>query len=634
MTAVYQPIARLLPLSARAVGTIVLRRSRELADCSDTELGDLARSVRWQLRERPGSSSLRIETFAVVASAIRRVFGFEPYGVQIRGGWQMSSGRLVEMQTGEGKTITALLPAAFHGSFGRGCHVATANDYLAERDADEMGPVFRMLGLSVGCVREDMSDDDRRTAYHCDVTYGTGKEMGFDFLRDCLKRGPQSGDAIAPIGVNELPVQREHYFALVDEADSVLLDEARTPLVIAGPPDDNRTEETLRHWADSTCRNLEPQRDFVIEAKKRSVELTDAGCRRVTLTARSASARLFPVEQLFSAVETALVARHVFVRDRDYIVNEQGEVEIIDLSTGRRRVGSRWQEGLHQAVEAKEKLVISADSTTSARVTIQSYFRRYRHLAGMTGTAMSAKLEFQKTYRLRTCSIPTHRPSRRVARPTRVFIDAAAKCRAIADETQTMIESGRPVLIGTPSVEASELVAAALSEAGIVFSLLHARRDDVEAEIVAAAGQASRVTVATNMAGRGTDIRLEDSVKSAGGLHVIATERHASGRVDRQLVGRAGRQGDPGTFRFVLSLDDELLHRLGSARIAQLKRMARPDAHGELRADRWEKLFLRTQARIERRDRKQRAMLLKSETKSLAACERMGIDPNLEWCDL
>ena len=624
--------ARLAHWMAQARG--IIGRAESLQCLTDAELLGRSRNLQWQARSGIPLTQLAVEGGALVREAARRTLRMEHYSVQLAGGLALLEGCVAEMQTGEGKTLTATLPVFLRALEGRGAHVVTVNDYLARRDAQVTGGVYAALGLSVGCIQAEMPDDERRQAYACDVTYGTASELGFDFLRDRLRRGAGNSDELRsrPFGTGasdgETPVQRGHHFAVVDEADSVLIDEARTPLIIGQNRPNNAPTVALTRWAERAASQLTPQRDFVYEARHRAAWLTDSGCRRVILLGKPSLLAPLDTERIHTAVERALTARLGFQRDRDYVVADD-EVVIVDESTGRMMDGRKWQDGLHQAVEAREHLPITAATGQAARVTVQTFFRQYRHLCGMTGTAQPVRRELSKSYGLRVTVIPTHRPCIRQPLPPRVFATLAAKRAAVADEVAQHHAAGRAVLVGTPSVEASEALSALLESQGLSHQVLNARHHAREAQIVLEAGQPGRITIATNMAGRGTDILLHDDVRTAGGLHVIATEMHTAGRIDRQLVGRAGRQGDPGSFRFFLSLEDELLQSLTPAQQETLARQARPDARGELPAG-WLGVFRKTQRRLERLHAGQRRNLLRQEQQVAREHALMGLDPYLE----
>ncbi len=619
----------------RATAERIMARRKELEKVSDQELFKRAQELRWEAKAGVPLHKLLVEAYALVCESARRTLGLIHYPVQIMGGIALFEGNVAEMQTGEGKTLTATLPAFLRALVGKGVHIVTVNDYLARRDATEMGPVYELLGLTVGCIQTPMEPEERRPEYAKDITYGTAKEFGFDFLRDRLRLGVSGGSSRRngqrrrTQGANA-PVQRGHYFALIDEADSVLIDEARTPLIIGLTfPNDAGTVSLFR-WCQRAISHLEPNVDFAYEPHRRSAYLTDAGCRKVLLLSKPTLINNVDAERLYKHVENALTARYGFLRDRDYVVVDN-EVKIVDESTGRIMDGRKWQDGLHQAIEAKEMVPITSESGEAARITVQSYFRQYMYIAGMTGTAVQAKKEIKKTYGLSVAVIPTNRPCIRRGYPPRIFATMEAKRLAIVEEIEEMLRLNRAVLVGTPSVEASEALGKMLREKGIEHQILNARYHELEAKIVAQAGQSGRVTVATNMAGRGTDIKLTDELREAGGLHVIATEMHSSKRIDRQLIGRAARQGDPGSFRFFLSLEDELLRVLEKDYLERVRRRAKAqaDANGEL-PRRWLRFFRKTQRFIEKEHYKQRRDLLKFEKQRMESYRSMGLDPCLE----
>ncbi len=617
----------------RALAGQILARATTLAQgTGGVSLADQILRLRWQARSGQPLKSLLPETFALGIEASRRILGKTHYPVQVMGGLAIIEGCVAEMQTGEGKTLTAVLPALLRALPGRGCHVLTANEYLASRDAEEMGKVFRELGLTTGCVEDEMDDEARRPAYACDITYGTASQMGFDFLRDRLKRGADPDGHLPRTRFGgqsgETPVQRGLHFALIDEIDSILIDEAKTPLIIGIEDRDRPAIESLYRWADHCARGFILNEDFLIDPRTRQIDLTEGGSRKVILLSKPLVLDQLDTETICQHVEKALNAHWMFYCDRDYVIHE-GEIAIVDEGTGRIMDGRKWQDGLHQAIEVKEGLKISAQTGSAARITVQSLFRRYEHLGGMTGTARTAKRELKRVYRLPVIVIPTHRPCIRRPLPNRVFTTLAAKWRAAAEATLEYVRQGRSILIGTPSVEASLGLSVILEELGISHRVLNATRHAEEAEIVSHAGEQGRVTVATNMAGRGTDILLEDAVRKAGGLHVIATEYHTSARIDRQLVGRSARQGDPGSFQFLLSLEDELLRVIPPSRLERLRQQARADAKGEL-PGKWSSLFSKTQQRLERLHVKQRRQVLQYEQQRAARYHRLRLDPFVE----
>jgi preprotein translocase subunit SecA len=525
-----------------------------IAALSDDEIGARSRRIRDRARAGTALASLRAETFALVREASRRAIGLRPFDVQIVAGLALDRGRIVEMQTGEGKTLAAVMPAVLNALTGEGVHVLTFNDYLARRDAQWMGPIYQMAGLSVGFVQQGMTKDERRRAYLCDVTYVTAKEAGFDHLRDLLARDPRD------------VVHRPFHFALVDEADSILIDEARVPLVIAGHVG---REESAAPRLAALVGSLTKGADFDTDEYGRDVEFTDAGIDRVERALACGSLHDERNYLLLTQLNCALHARALLRRDVDYIVKD-GRIQIVDELTGRVVTDRHWPDGLQAALEAKEGLELRPDGRILGSTTLQRFLRGYRRVCGMTGTASDAATELRTTYGLDVLVLPTHRPMIRLDHPDVVFTTRAAKENALVAEITRAHASGRPVLIGTLTVDESERLAARLRAAGIVCDVLNAKHDEQEARIVARAGAPGAVTVSTNMAGRGTDIRLGGEDESAhgqvaalGGLYVIGTNRHESRRVDLQLRGRAGRQGDPGESRFFLSLEDDLLVRYG-----------------------------------------------------------------------
>lgn len=632
------------------------------------KLADQVTQLRWLAKSGHSLKSLLPQAFALGIEASRRVLGKTHYPVQIVGGIALIDGYIAEMQTGEGKTLTAVLPALLRSLPGRGCHILTANEYLAKRDAEEMGQVFRELGLSTGCVYEELQDEQRAREYRCDITYGTATQIGFDFLRDRLKRGadPNEGPkaASASLGSAAGVVQRELYFALIDEADSILIDEARTPLIIGLETKDVSSIESLYRWSHHAASTLRINKDYEIEDRKRLLDLTDAGCRKVILLPKPIVLDQLDMETIYQHVERALSATHLYQRDRDYVVVDGREIAIVDEGTGRVMDGRKWQDGLHQAIEVKEGVQLSAQTGSAARITVQSLFRRYEHLCGMTGTARPARRELKKVYRLPMMVIPTNKPCIRQGLPTRVFATLDTKWKAVARATREIIQQGRPVLIGTPSVEASIGLSEILRDFQIDHRVLNAYEHQQESEIVALAGLPGRVTISTNMAGRGTDIllggRQRDSselqkyseelreqvwnqwesdrettcreVRRAGGLHVIATEMHTSARIDRQLIGRAARQGDPGTYQFFLSLEDELLRALPQAERESIRTSGRPDAQGEVSVS-WTRIFTRTQSILENLHTKQRKQQLEQEKQRANRYHKLRLDPFIELTD-
>jgi preprotein translocase subunit SecA len=530
----------------------------ELLRLADGELRERTLGLRGRARSGEALDALLPECFALVREAARRTLGERPYEVQILAGLAMHEGKLVEMQTGEGKTLAAVAPVVLNALAGRGVHVLTYNDYLSQRDAAWMGPVYEQLGLSVGCVHEGFTPRERQRAYACDVTYVTVKEAGFDHLRDglCLEPSAQ--------------VHRPFHFALVDEADSLLVDEARIPLVIAGTVDEPQID-LLR--LTEAARRLKRGRDFDLDEYGRNIFLTDRGAERAEALLRCEN--LFAAEnvRLHAELRNALHAEVLLRRDVDYIVRD-GRVELVDELTGRVAENRLWPDGLQAAVEAKEGLLLQPEGRILDSITIQLFLQKYPRLCGMTGTARPAAAELSEVYGLGVLTVPTHRPLIRIDHPDLVFGTRAAKHQALREEIGRVHSTGRPILVGTVSVEESERLTVDLQAAGIECRVLNAKNDAEEAEIVAEAGAPGVVTISTNMAGRGTDIRLggsgearRDEVLELGGLYVIGTNRHESRRIDDQLRGRAGRQGDPGASRFFISLEDDLMQRYGIERL-------------------------------------------------------------------
>jgi preprotein translocase subunit SecA len=526
-----------------------------LAAEGDGELRGRARGLRDQAREGAPLDGLLPEWFALVRESAHRALGERPYPEQMLAGAALHHGRLVEMQTGEGKTLAAVAPASLNALTGHGVHVLTFNDYLARRDAGWMGPVYERLGLTAGFVQEGLGADERRRAYGCDVTYLTVKEAGFDHLRDglCLERSGQ--------------VHRPFHLALVDEADSLLIDEARIPLVIAGHLDGERID--LASLA-GIARRLRPGLDFETDEYARNIFLTDEGSRRAE--ALLACGNLFAAEntRLQAELRNALHAEALLRRDVDYIVRD-GRIELVDELTGRVAENRHWPDGLQAALEAKEGLHPQPEGTILGSITLQHFLRKYPRLCGMTATARPAASELAAVYGLEVLPVPPHRPCLRADHPDRIYPTREAKRRALVAETAGVHSTGRPVLVGTVSVQESESLAEELRRAGVPCRVLNARNDAEEAEIVARAGALGAVTISTNMAGRGTDIRLGEGVTALGGLYVIGTNRHESRRIDLQLRGRAGRQGDPGASRFFVSLEDDLMKRYGIERLVPAK---------------------------------------------------------------
>lgn len=494
------------------------------------------------------------EAFALAREASKRALGMRPFDVQLMGALALHEGKVAEMKTGEGKTLVAVMAVYLNALEGKGVHVVTVNDYLAKRDANWMGPAYELLGLKVGFLQSEMNQDERRSAYNCDITYGTNTEMGFDYLRDNLAYLP------------EQRVQRGHNYAIVDEVDSILIDEARTPLIISGPAENS--SRLYKQFA-SLAKKLKKEEDFKIDEKQKTVSLNEEGIKKTE--------SMLGVENLYDPANVeynfhmlnALRALHLYKKDVDYIVRGN-EVVIVDEFTGRILEGRRYNEGLHQAIEAKENVQVKEESITYATITLQNYFLMYNKIAGMTGTAYTEREEFDQIYRMKVVMIPTNKPMIRKDMNDLIYRTEVEKYNAIVEEVAKRHEKGQPVLIGTTSIEKNEKLSALLKRKGIPHEILNAKNHEKEAEIIAKAGEKNAVTVATNMAGRGVDIKLGEGVVQLGGLFVLGTERHESRRIDNQLRGRSGRQGDPGESRFYLSTEDNLLRIFGGDKMKSL----------------------------------------------------------------
>ncbi|WP_277673845.1 preprotein translocase subunit SecA [Piscibacillus halophilus] len=520
----------------------------EIKKLSDSDLQ--AKTGEFKKRYQNGESldDMLVEAYAVVREAAERVLGLRPYYVQLLGAIALHNGDIAEMKTGEGKTLASTMPAYLNAITGKGVHIITVNDYLADRDSKEMGQLYEWLGLTVGLNTNDLSKEEKREAYACDITYGTNNEYGFDYLRDNM------------VLYKEKMVQRPLHYAIVDEVDSILIDEARTPLIISGS---QKRSQSNYMQADSFVRTLNGEEDYTYDEKTRNVQLTESGITKAE--------NYFNIENLYDLnnvtlthhINQALKAHVVMQRDTDYVVQE-GEVVIVDQFTGRLMKGRRYSDGLHQAIEAKEGLQIQKESMTLATITFQNFFRMYEKLAGMTGTAKTEEEEFRNIYNMSVVAIPTNKPVIRQDYSDLIYKTVEGKYKALVQDIKERYEKGQPVLVGTVAVETSELISKLLKKAGVKHNVLNAKNHFKEAEIIQEAGQKGAVTIATNMAGRGTDIKLGEGVRELGGLAVIGTERHESRRIDNQLRGRSGRQGDPGESQFYLSMEDELMRRFGS----------------------------------------------------------------------
>lgn len=601
----------------------------------DSELRAVSMKLRGLARGAKSLDHLIPQAFGLACAAIRRVHGYQPFDVQLAAGIIMHFGGLVELATGEGKTLCAVCPTYLNALPGKGVHVTTVNDYLAKRDAEDMGPVYRLLGLTVGCLAQKMDDPTRQAAYKADITYGTASEFGFDFLRDRLKvRGGQATQApiwapwFGGTAQADNRVQRELNYAIVDEADSVFVDEARTPLIIANPTRPATPEEQVVYiWADKLVRTMTTEH-FRYDPSKDKMHLTDAGKQLVRYSNPPSGQYAEAMDKLIESMEKALQAHYRFTRDQQYMVSSEKKIVIIDESTGRPMPDRHWRDGLHQAVEAKEGVSITMQSDHAAQITYQNFYRLYKKLAGMSGTLAPNFWELRKVYKRWVTKVPTNRPVKRVQLTDAVYPTEQAKFEAAVAQIAAMLAQGRPVLVGTRTVDKSEKLSAMLKAAQIPHEVLNARQDARENDIVAQAGQRGKVTVATNMAGRGTDIKLGLGVAECGGLHVLGTERHEAERIDRQLAGRAGRQGDPGTAQFLLCLEDQLLEGLGSKRFQSLRKLASSGATRPWGVFR--RLFKKAQRRLESKFYRQRLDLMNYDRQRQEMLQDLGADPYVD----
>ncbi len=562
-------VKRIMPLVEK---TEALRP--EMQKLTDEQLRDKTREYKKRLQEGATLDDLLPEAFATVREAAKRVLGMEHYRVQIIGGIILHQGRIAEMKTGEGKTLVSTLPAYLNALEGRGVHIVTVNDYLAKRDAEWMGKVHEFLGLTVGVVLNDMKPEERRAAYGCDITYVTNNELGFDYLRDNM------------VIYKEQLVQRELHYCIIDEVDSVLIDEARTPLIISGQSgkstklyevcnilaqqlERGEASHEMTKMAAIMGEEVVETGDFVVNEKDKIVNLTERGVKKVE--------KFFNIENLADPenleiqhnIILALRAHNLMHKDQDYVVKDD-EILIVDEFTGRIMPGRRYSDGLHQAIEAKEHVKVKRESKTLATITFQNFFNKYDKKGGMTGTALTEEKEFRDIYGMDVVEIPTNKPVQRKDLEDAVYMTKKEKFNAVVEAVKEAHERQQPVLVGTITIETSELLSKMLRRQGIQHNVLNAKFHELEAEIVAQAGQAGAVTIATNMAGRGTDIKLDDVAREAGGLKIIGTERHESRRIDNQLRGRSGRQGDPGESRFYISLEDDLMRLFGSERLMKV----------------------------------------------------------------
>ena len=563
----------------------VFSYENQMAALSDDELK--VKTVEFKQRYQDGESldDLLYEAFAVVREGAKRVLGLFPYKVQVMGGIVLHHGDVPEMRTGEGKTLTATMPVYLNALSGKGVHVVTVNEYLTERDATEMGELYSWLGLSVGINLAAKSPAEKKEAYLCDITYSTNSEIGFDYLRDNM------------VVRAENMVQRPLNYALVDEVDSILIDEARTPLIVSGQTASDTSQ--LYHMADAYVKTL-TEDDYIIDVPSKTIGLSDSGIDKAESYFNLEN--LYDIENvaLTHFIDNALRANYIMILDIDYVVSEDQEILIVDQFTGRTMEGRRYSDGLHQAIEAKEGVPVQEETKTSASITYQNLFRMYKKLSGMTGTGKTEEEEFREIYNIRVIPIPTNRPIARIDHPDLLYPSLKSKFKAVVEDVKSRHEKGQPVLVGTVAVETSDYLSQLLVQAGVPHEVLNAKNHYKEAQIIMNAGQRGAVTIATNMAGRGTDIKLGEGVRELGGLCVIGTERHESRRIDNQLRGRSGRQGDPGESQFYLSLEDELMRRFGSERIkAVLDRFKLSEEESVIRSNMFTRQVEGAQKRVE-----------------------------------
>lgn len=624
----------------------------EYASQTDAQLTDIALDLGFESRQTESVAGLIERGFALVQVAAQRQLNMQHYDVQLLGGYAMCQGNVAEMRTGEGKTLTATLPMFVHALAGRGALLATSNDYLAKRDAEWMQPVYRSLGLTIGVIQSEMSREERRAAYQCNITYGTMKEFGFDYLRDHSQErelqqrelwyGGSKGD-VAEADATK-PVHRKPHFLMIDEADSILIDDARTPLIISAAQDESTVQQqtALYAWSAESARRFEEDVDYWYDREKRRVDLTPEGTALVRDISKPPELVGVGLLEMYDFIERAIQVNRDYKRDREYVVRD-GEIVIVDEATGRISEGRRWSKGIHQAIEANEAVEVTMDTNTQAKITVQSFVSRFPHICGMTGTAISSRKEFQKIYHMGVTVIPTNKPTQRKDLPIKYFFSEEEKFEAVVADAIEVHKVGRPVLIGTRSIAKSEQVSTLLRKYSIQHEVLNAREIEREAEIIASAGKRGKITVATNMAGRGTDIKIggeseeedaeiireREEILKLGGMHVIGTEMHESSRIDQQLFGRCGRQGDPGTVQLFISAEDKLLESAFGKQTADRYRKT-----GKTRTDSyWIALFNRAQQKVENQHYRSRRILMYNE-KMLAKSQReMGLDPILDNFD-
>lgn len=621
----------------RAVARKIDRFADEFEKLVDRDLRKRSLALRYRANSGEPLDKLMPEAFALVREAGRRFLGMRHYEVQMLGGIALHNGCIAEMQTGEGKTLTATLPLYLNSLTGDGAHLATSNDYLAGRDAELMRPLYDGLGLTVGVVQSHTPRPQRQKAYQADITYSTAKELGFDFLRDrLLLRRIKEGQALVLDSLasdddspaESKPVQGILNYVLVDEADSILIDEARTPLIVSSMPGGSEESiEALYRWSAEVTDRFEEDTHFEVKHKPRAIELNAEGRKLLRSLPAPEALNLFGMIDIYEQIERAILVSREYQRDRHYVVKDD-EIVIVDEFTGRLAEGRKWRAGIHQAIEARESVPVSVDTGDAAKITLQDFFLRYKRLAGMTGTASTSATELYKIYNTKVAIIPTNKPPKRKRLPDQVYGNAEAKWNSIVESIKEHYSVGRPVLVGTRSIDKSELLSRKLTAAGVEHLVLNARHTADENAIIGQAGQLNRVTVATNMAGRGTDIQPTPDVLELGGLHVICTEMHDSARIDRQLIGRCGRQGDPGSFQIFLSLEDDILKEgFGAERFKALKKIGNETTR---RFDSHASLFRKAQEKIERNHFKARKQMLYVDKQRRKIQVQMGQDPFLE----
>jgi preprotein translocase subunit SecA len=616
--------------------SLVKQKAAEYASLTDEELKNEALNLAFESRKTDRLADLLIaRTFAAVQQAAERHLQMKHYDVQLLGGWALVHSQIAEMKTGEGKTLTATLPMAVHALRGRGALLATTNDYLARRDAMWMQPIYHALGMRVGVIQSEMSREHRRAAYQCDVTYGTMKEFGFDFLRDHSMQREQKqrefwfgGDAggVAAAAAS-LPVHREPHFLLIDEADSILIDDARTPLIISAAQDGatHDQQKMLYSWSAIHAPSFQEDEEYWYDREKRKVDLTPSGTALVRAISKPPELAGVGLLEMYDFMERAIQVYRDFHLNREYVVRD-GEIKIVDEATGRIAEGRRWSRGIHQAIEAKEGVEITLDTHTQAKITVQAFVSRFPYICGMTGTAYSSRREFKKIYRTPVAVIQPNRASQRIELPVKFTLTEREKFELVRDDLLAIHRIGRPILIGTRSIAKSEILSQILEQAGLPHAVLNANQIEREAEIIAAAGQRDKITVATNMAGRGTDIKITPEVSELGGMHVIGTDMHDSSRIDQQLFGRCGRQGDPGSVQLYISAEDKLLDTaFGKSRADAYRK------NGKTRSvQQWLKLFHKAQAEVERQHYRSRRILMYNEKMIAKSQREMGLDPILD----